>query len=275
MNDSISEASCVIHTDSIAASRLRLRSASARSPAVVSSILAIAPVVLRNRDRDEARIEQLAQDARNRGGGTLAPPCKHRGHESPRADFLHHAPLLDGDAGIRGEGIAAALEDIHQYRELFDRIMDTARLGDGRSWRVWRLLSLERLLTEVKYLSNAADLVACDALKIYRMVINLAIELPLQFVQAAYHHVLTFEDRELVMASDLIERIRARAYEIWEGNGREGNSEEHWLAAEREVLGDDAAPRESFSGEAAGREATRPTITTSGNSAKAAASAKK
>jgi hypothetical protein len=59
------------------------------------------------------------------------------------------------------------------------------------------------------------------------------------------------------MASDLIERIRARAYEIWEDNGREGNPEENWLRAEREVLGDDAAPRQSFSGEAAGREATR------------------
>ena len=59
------------------------------------------------------------------------------------------------------------------------------------------------------------------------------------------------------MAEGLIERIRVRAYEIWEGNGREGNPEEHWLAAEREILGDQAAPRESFSGDAAGREATR------------------
>ena len=59
------------------------------------------------------------------------------------------------------------------------------------------------------------------------------------------------------MASDLIERIRERAYQIWEGNGREGNPEEHWLTAEREILGNDSAPRESFSGEAAGRNATR------------------
>ena len=59
------------------------------------------------------------------------------------------------------------------------------------------------------------------------------------------------------MASDLIERIRERAYQIWEGNGREGNPEDHWLAAEREILGNEAAPAESFSGEAAGREATR------------------
>jgi len=59
------------------------------------------------------------------------------------------------------------------------------------------------------------------------------------------------------MASDLIERIRERAYEIWEGNGREGNPDEHWLQAERELLGDQAAAPGSFAGEAAGREATR------------------
>jgi hypothetical protein len=59
------------------------------------------------------------------------------------------------------------------------------------------------------------------------------------------------------MADDLIERIRLRAYELWEGNGRDGNPEEHWLAAEREILGDDAAAPDKFSGEAAGREATR------------------
>jgi len=59
------------------------------------------------------------------------------------------------------------------------------------------------------------------------------------------------------MASDMIERIRERAYQIWEGGGREGNPEEHWLQAEREILGDQAAPQSSFSGEAAGRDATR------------------
>ena len=59
------------------------------------------------------------------------------------------------------------------------------------------------------------------------------------------------------MTSDLIERIRERAYQIWEGNGREGNPDEHWLQAEREVLGTEAAPADSFSGEAAGRDATR------------------
>ena len=59
------------------------------------------------------------------------------------------------------------------------------------------------------------------------------------------------------MADDLVERIRLRAYEIWDGNGRDGNPEEHWLAAEREVLGSDAAAPDKFSGEAAGQEATR------------------
>src|ERR1700687_1684013 len=64
-------------------------------------------------------------------------------------------------------------------------------------------------------------------------------------------------DWEFFMASDLIERIRERAYQLWEGNGREGNPEEHWLQAEREVLGNQAAAPDSFSGEAAGRNATR------------------
>ncbi len=57
--------------------------------------------------------------------------------------------------------------------------------------------------------------------------------------------------------SDLIERIRERAYQIWEGNGRNGNSEEQWLQAEREVLGSEAAPADKFNGDAAGRDATR------------------
>ena len=57
--------------------------------------------------------------------------------------------------------------------------------------------------------------------------------------------------------SDLIERVRQRAYQIWEGNGREGNPEEHWLSAEREILGNESAPRDSFAGEAAGLNAAR------------------
>ena len=31
------------------------------------------------------------------------------------------------------------------------------------------------------------------------------------------------------------DNIRARAYEIWERDGRAGNPEDHWLEAEREV----------------------------------------
>lgn len=49
------------------------------------------------------------------------------------------------------------------------------------------------------------------------------------------------------MANDLIERIRVRAYEIWEGNGQSGDAEANWLQAEREILGDDAAAPEAFS----------------------------
>ena len=36
--------------------------------------------------------------------------------------------------------------------------------------------------------------------------------------------------------SDKEQRIRARAYEIWEGEGRhDGRAEEHWRQAEREI----------------------------------------
>ena len=36
---------------------------------------------------------------------------------------------------------------------------------------------------------------------------------------------------------DLSDRIRERAYEIWVANGhRDGEAEQHWLAAEREIL---------------------------------------
>jgi Protein of unknown function (DUF2934) len=56
--------------------------------------------------------------------------------------------------------------------------------------------------------------------------------------------------------SDLIERIRRRAYEIWEGNS-DGSAEDHWLQAEREILGSAAAPPEAFHGDGAGLEGTR------------------
>lgn len=39
------------------------------------------------------------------------------------------------------------------------------------------------------------------------------------------------------MEQTLEHRIRERAYEIWHANGcADGNANEHWLAAEREVL---------------------------------------
>ena len=59
------------------------------------------------------------------------------------------------------------------------------------------------------------------------------------------------------MASDLMEHIRERAYQIWEANGGKGNPEEHWLRAEREVLESEAAKPDAFSGEAAGRNSAR------------------
>ena len=37
----------------------------------------------------------------------------------------------------------------------------------------------------------------------------------------------------------LEQRIRARAYEIWEQNGRSGDPEDNWLRAERELAEDD------------------------------------
>ncbi len=45
------------------------------------------------------------------------------------------------------------------------------------------------------------------------------------------------EVREL--APDLQERIRARAYELWEQRGRQnGNPEEDWARAEHEIVGE-------------------------------------
>ncbi|MCD2185401.1 DUF2934 domain-containing protein [Rhizobium sp. GN54] len=42
--------------------------------------------------------------------------------------------------------------------------------------------------------------------------------------------------------ADLTERIRLRAFEIWEQDGMpEGRHEEHWLRAEREIRGDSIA----------------------------------
>ena len=35
---------------------------------------------------------------------------------------------------------------------------------------------------------------------------------------------------------DLSDRIRERAYEMWIASGRDGEAEQHWLTAEREIL---------------------------------------
>ncbi|MXQ14220.1 DUF2934 domain-containing protein [Microvirga makkahensis] len=37
------------------------------------------------------------------------------------------------------------------------------------------------------------------------------------------------------IATSQDERIRQRAYEIWENEGRTGNPEDHWFRAEREL----------------------------------------
>ena len=39
------------------------------------------------------------------------------------------------------------------------------------------------------------------------------------------------------MHQDLERRIRERAYEIWEREGRSGDPEDHWLSAEHELSG--------------------------------------
>jgi len=39
------------------------------------------------------------------------------------------------------------------------------------------------------------------------------------------------------MTNEFEEAIRHRAYELWERAGRNGSAEEHWLRAEREIMG--------------------------------------
>jgi len=42
---------------------------------------------------------------------------------------------------------------------------------------------------------------------------------------------------EHAMHQDLSERIRERAYEMWIASGyRDGEADQHWLAAEQEIL---------------------------------------
>ncbi len=41
------------------------------------------------------------------------------------------------------------------------------------------------------------------------------------------------------------EKVRVRAYEIWERQGRTGNPEDHWLEAERELKAEEGSPETS------------------------------
>jgi hypothetical protein len=68
---------------------------------------------------------------------------------------------------------------------------------------------------------------------------------------------ISFEEM-LHMEPSLEQRIRERAYEIWNATGRgDGRADEHWLSAERELL---ATPRVQ---PAAPKMDGRPKITTS------------
>jgi len=56
------------------------------------------------------------------------------------------------------------------------------------------------------------------------------------------------------MRSDREERIRQRAYAIWQSEGHgHGREEEHWHRAEREIAAEEAAPNK-----APGRSRRRP-----------------
>jgi Protein of unknown function (DUF2934) len=53
------------------------------------------------------------------------------------------------------------------------------------------------------------------------------------------------ETRGNIVPINLDDEIRRRAYELWEENGREaGRDEDHWLSAEREILGRYTAQRQ-------------------------------
>jgi hypothetical protein len=60
-------------------------------------------------------------------------------------------------------------------------------------------------------------------------------------------------------SDDRIQQIRERAYQIWESEGRpEGNSTEHWYAAERELQENKGSPaEEEISSDEAGIQAAR------------------
>jgi Protein of unknown function (DUF2934) len=60
------------------------------------------------------------------------------------------------------------------------------------------------------------------------------------------------------MEQALEHRIRERAYEIWNANGRaDGEAEQHWLAAERELLAGARAHSPAAKAGAAGKARSR------------------
>ena len=56
-------------------------------------------------------------------------------------------------------------------------------------------------------------------------------------LSSARNYRRTMSQMEQAMHQDLSERIRERAYEIWiASGGRDGEADQHWLAAEQEIL---------------------------------------
>jgi hypothetical protein len=63
-------------------------------------------------------------------------------------------------------------------------------------------------------------------------------------------------DQDIHMDQSLENRIRERAYEIWSANGFvHGQADQHWLAAEREIL---AASTAALAGKPAPKKKRRP-----------------
>ncbi|HEX2726258.1 MAG TPA: DUF2934 domain-containing protein [Beijerinckiaceae bacterium] len=51
------------------------------------------------------------------------------------------------------------------------------------------------------------------------------------------------------------DRVRRRAYELWEEEGRSGDPHDHWRRAEQEMRGSSAAPADTAQDSAPGRSA--------------------
>ena len=73
------------------------------------------------------------------------------------------------------------------------------------------------------------------------------------------------------MKNTLEDRIRERAYAIWNANGRiDGEADQHWLAAEREVLATLTAQIPAPMAGATRKQGTRTTPTAAKPAARAA-----